>query len=73
MIPRIDTPVDPAITDDLLRRFVDFQRAYTERGLGVGEFDMFGSTRRTLRQFLAAGADLNALIRDILLPNPDLR
>ena len=73
VIPRIDTPVEPVIVKDLLRRFVDFQRAYTEGGLAVAEFDMFGSTRRTLRQFLAAGADLNALIRDILLPNPDLK
>jgi transaldolase len=73
VISRIDTPVDAGIVEDLLRRFVDFQRAYTEQGLSVAEFDMFGSTRRTLRQFLAAGADLNALIRDILLPNPDLK
>lgn len=73
VISRIDTPVDAAITDDLLRRFPDFQRASTEHGLTVAEFDMFGSTRRTLRQFLGAGADLNALIRDILLPNPDLK
>lgn len=73
VISRIGTPVDGAIIEDLLRRFVDFQRAYTEHGLAVAEFDMFGSTRRTLRQFLAAGADLNGLIRDILLPNPDLK
>jgi transaldolase len=72
VISRIDTPVDPEIVGDLLRRFVDFQRAYTEQGLAISEFDRFGSTRRTLRQFLAAGADLNALIRDILLPNPDV-
>jgi transaldolase len=72
VISRIDTPVDPEIVDDLMRRFVDFQRAYTEQGLSIAEFAMFGSTRRTLRQFLGAGADLNALIRDILLPNPDV-
>jgi len=72
VLSRIDTPVDPEIVADLLRRFVDFQRAYTEGGLAISEFDMFGSTRRTLRQFIGAGADLNALIRDILLPNPDV-
>jgi hypothetical protein len=32
---------------------------------------MYGCTRRTLRQFLAAGADLNAVIRDFMIPNPD--
>ncbi|HEY8285581.1 MAG TPA: transaldolase, partial [Chloroflexota bacterium] len=35
------------------------------------EFDTFGATRRTLRQFLAACTDLDALIRDFMLPNPD--
>jgi len=34
-------------------------------------FDSFGATRRTLRQFIAAVADLDALVRDFLLPNPD--
>ena len=70
---RIDTPVDPRIVDDLLKRFPDFARAYNEGGLTVDEFDTFPSTRRTLRQFLAAGAELNTLIRDVMLPNPDVK
>ena len=69
--PRIDLPVDGAIVDDLSRRFADFRRAYDERGLAVEEFDTFAPTRRTLRQFLGAGDDLRALIRDVMLPNPD--
>lgn len=68
---RIDTPVDRAIVDDLLRRFADFRRAYDERGLSVDAFDSFAPARRTLRQFLAAGDDLRALVRDVMLPNPD--
>ena len=68
---RIDTPVDPRIVDDLLRRFADFRRAYDETGLTTAEFDDFAPTRRTLRQFLAACADLNQLVRDVMLPNPD--
>ena len=43
----------------------------SEDGLAVDEFDDFGPTRRTLRQFAAACGDLNALVRDALLPNPD--
>ena len=68
---RIDTPVASAIVDDLYRRFGDFRRAYDEDGLSIAEFDTFAPTRRTLRQFLAASADLQALVRDIMLPNPD--
>ena len=71
MTPRIDTPVDPAIVDDLYRRFADFRRAYDEDGLSPDEFDAFPPTRRTLRQFIGACADLSQLVRDIMLPNPD--
>jgi transaldolase len=70
-IPRIDNPVDAKIVETLLKKFPDFERAYTEKGLSHEEFDTFGSTRRTLRGFIAAGAELNAMIRDVILPNPD--
>jgi transaldolase len=73
VIPRIDAPVDPRIVQDLLKRFPDFQRAYSEDGLAPEEFDSFGATRRTLRQFIAACADLASLVRDVMLPNPDLK
>jgi transaldolase len=36
------------------------------------EFNTYGATVRTLRQFLQANNDLEALVRDVLLPNPDL-
>ncbi len=39
--PRIDTPVEPRIVDDLYRRFADFRRAYDHDGLRVDEFDDF--------------------------------
>ncbi len=71
IVSRIDTPVDPAVVSALLRYFPDFRRAYAEDGLTVDEFDSFGSTRRTLRQFIAACADLSALVRDVMIPNPD--
>ncbi|MHB8413629.1 MAG: transaldolase family protein [Candidatus Acidiferrales bacterium] len=71
VVPRIDNPVDPKIVDELLLKFPDFQRAYTEDGLSINEFDSFGPTRRTLRQFIAACHDLPAMIRDRMLPNPD--
>lgn len=69
--PRIDVPVAPQILDTLYDRIPDFRRAYEPDGMQIAEFDGFGATRRTLRQFLAANADLEALIRDVVVPNPD--
>jgi transaldolase len=72
-VSRIDTPVAPAIVDDLYRRFADFRRAYDEDGMTIDDFDDFPPTRRTLRQFLGAVSDLTALVRDVMLPNPDVK
>jgi len=71
VIPRIDQPVDPKITEDLLKKFVDFGRAYNEDGLSIEEFDTYGPTARTLRQFIQASLDLASLIRDFMIPDPD--
>jgi transaldolase len=71
VVPRIDDPVEPRIVETLLRKFPDFERAYTENGLKATEFDSFGATRRTLRQFISAVAEMNAIARDVILPNPD--
>jgi transaldolase len=69
--PRIDRPVDPEIVSALLKNFADFRRAYSEDGLSLEEFDTFGATRRTLRQFMQACHDLESQIRDFMVPNPD--
>jgi transaldolase len=71
VVSRIDDPVDPKIVGQLLSHFPDFGRAYSEEGLSVDEFDSYGPTRRTLRQFIAACGDLDGLVRDVMLPNPD--
>ena len=68
---RIDQPVAVEIVDELSRKFVDFRRAYSEGGIAVQEFDSFAPTRRTLRQFIAACHDLDGLVRDVMIPNPD--
>ncbi len=70
-VPRIDEPVRPDVLDALYGQVREFRRAYDPDGLTVAEFDTFGATRRTLRQFLAAAADLDGLVRDVLLPDPD--
>ncbi len=69
---RIDSPVDARVVDELLRRFADFRRAYNEDGMSIAEFDQFPPTVRTLRQFITACHDLDAVIRDLMLPDPDL-
>src|ERR1700720_2522785 len=68
---RIDDPVPPKMVEELSRKFADFRRAYTEGGIAVEEFDSFAPTRRTLRQFIAACHDLDGLVRDVMIPNPD--
>ncbi len=69
-LPRMEVPVEPRILEGL-QKFTDFRRAYEEGGLSPADFDTFGPTRRTLRQFLAATSDLAALVRDQLVPSPD--
>jgi transaldolase len=69
---RIHDPVDRKIVNELEKKFLDFRRAYYENGLSVEEFDSFPPTRRTLRQFTGACSELEALIRDFLVPNPDI-
>jgi len=69
--PRIDEPVSSSVVQELLRKIPDFRRSYSENGLAPAEFDSFGPTVRTLRQFIAACHDLDSLVRDFLLPNPD--
>jgi transaldolase len=68
---RIDAPVDPHVVHELTKKFAEFRKAYEEDGLKVDDFDSFGATRRTLRQFITACHDLDALVRDFMIPNPD--
>lgn len=71
--PRMDVPVDAALIDDLLERIPDFGRAYEPDGMAPSEFESFGASARTLRSFVTSYHDLQAAIRDLILPNPDAR
>jgi len=62
-------PVDPAILDVLLS-IPEFRRAYEPDGMTPEDFDTFGATRKTLRQFLGADEELDQIVRDILIPAP---
>jgi transaldolase len=71
--PRMDEPVDPALIADLYERIPDFRRAYEPDGMTPDEFESFGASARTLRTFVKSYHDLQAAIRDLVLPDPDLR
>jgi transaldolase len=73
VVPRMDEPVPETIVDELYRRFPDFRRAYDVDGMSPEEFDSYGATARTLRGFIASYHDLVAVIRDFMLPNPDVK
>ena len=70
---RMSLPVDPQILEALCQKIPDFRRAYEEDGLTVDEFDTYGATVRTLRGFIASAHDLIAVVRDLMLPNPDVK
>ena len=72
-VSRIEMPVEQAYIDDLLERIPDFRRAYEPDGLAPAEFVTFGATARTLRSFVASYHDLVGVVRDIVLPNPDVK
>ena len=71
VVERINNPVDARIVSELSKTLHDFRRAYSEDGLTVAEFDTFPPTMRTLRQFISACHDLDSLVRDFMIPNPD--
>ncbi len=71
--PRMDVPVDRALVDDLYQRIPDFRRAYEPDGMTPEEFESFGASARTLRSFIKSYHDLQAAIRDLVLPDPDVR
>jgi len=72
VLPRIGNPVNQKIVDELSKKFVDFRRAYEKDGMTVDEFDDYGPTRKTLRQFISGYQNLASTIRDYMLPNPDI-
>ena len=73
VVPRMDDPVPETIVNELYRRFLDFRRAYDVDGMSPEEFDSYGAASRTLRGFIASYHDLVAVIRDFMLPNPDVK
>lgn len=58
--PQIDAPVVPDLIEELRDKLPDFNRAYEEDGMSPEEFDRFGSSAKTLNQFVRAFEDIMA-------------
>jgi transaldolase len=70
--PRMDNPVDPKIVEELLKKFDEFRKSYEPDGMTVDEFDSYGGSARTLRSFIAGYEYLLGVIRDFMMPDPDV-
>ena len=72
VVERFHNPVAPEIIATLSEKFPDFVRAYSADGLTPAEFESFGPTARTLRAFISSYHDLLGVVRDFMIPNPDV-
>ncbi|HRS74301.1 MAG TPA: hypothetical protein P5282_05130, partial [Anaerolineaceae bacterium] len=63
---------DPVIVKALLSKIPEFRKAYEPDGMTVAQFDTYGATVRTLRGFISSYHELQGVVRDFMLPNPDL-
>jgi transaldolase len=72
VVPRFDDPVPADVLAELEAKVPDFRRAHEPDGMTVDEFDTFGATRRTLRGFIASYQELVAVVRDVMIRNPDV-
>jgi transaldolase len=72
VIERMQNPVEPQMLETMYRLIPDFRKAYEPDGLSVDEFDAYGATARTMRTFIGSYHDLMNLIREFMIPNPDV-
>jgi len=66
---RMDTPVDPKLIAQLQKHLPDFDRAYQPDGMKPEEFEFYGATNRTLKQFLSGYDKMIALVRGVMTTN----
>lgn len=70
---RMADPVDAQIISELLAKIPDFRLAFEPDGMTVDEFDTYGATVRTLRGFVGSYHELQGVVREFMLPNPDIK
>ncbi|NCB00753.1 MAG: transaldolase [Spirochaetia bacterium] len=69
----IDTPVEEHIIEELMSKYPEFVKGYEPDGLSIEEFDSYGAVVRTLRSFISGYEGMLGIIRDFMLPNPDVK
>ena len=67
----VNEPIAPHILEPLYENLPEFRKMYDPDGLKDSDFTNFGATLRTLRGFLQSVNDLESLVRDVTVPNPD--
>ena len=72
VVERVHEPVRPEIIAALYEKFPEFRKSYDVDGMSIVEFDTFGATVRTLRSFIEGWHSFVAVIRDFMLPDPDI-
>jgi len=70
---RMANPVDPKILSEMLTRIPDFKMAYEVDGMTSDQFDTYGATVRTLRGFMSSYHEVQGVVREFMLPNPDVK
>ncbi len=70
--PNINRQVDFEIVS-VLKAIPDFVRAYEPDGMKVAEFGGYGASVRTLRSFCSSWHEFIGVVRDQMLPDPDVR
>lgn len=70
---RMSDPVDPKIITEMLDKIPEFRKAYEVDGLTLEQFDTYGATVRTLRGFVASYHEVQGVVREFMLPNPDVK
>ncbi|MFH1446202.1 MAG: transaldolase family protein [Chloroflexota bacterium] len=73
VIERMQNPVNPKHIDTMIANIPDFHRAYESDGMTIEEFDTYGATVRTLRGFINSYHELQGVVREFMLPNPDVK
>lgn len=69
VVRRIDDPVEQKYIDALLAKSEVFRKGYAEDGMEVADFDSYMPVVKSVRGFLAAYANLVAVVRDALVPD----
>ena len=67
VVDAIDRPVPVGKIENLRKHFPDFGRAYEEDGMKIEEFVKFGSSRKTLTQFINGYEELLRFVRGCML------